>query len=66
MNKSEAIERVTAIRAIKNDDEAAHSAEDALYRDALKAISEGKCAEPVGVARVVLGTQRMKFARHCA
>ncbi len=63
MNKFEAINRVTQIRAVKNDDEAAHAAEDKLYRDALKAIAEGTCAEPAGVARIVLGTQKIKFRR---
>lgn len=66
LTKNEVIARVTAIRALKSDDEAAHAAEDSLYRDVLVAIAAGNAEEPVGVARIALGTQRIKFKRHCA
>ncbi len=66
LTKNEVIARVTAIRAMKSDDEAAHAAEDALYRDVLKAIAEGDAEEPAGVARIALSSQRIKFKRHCA
>ncbi len=66
LTKSEVIARVTAIRGLKSDDEAAHAAEDNLYRDVLTAIAGGDAEEPAGVARIALGTQRIKFKRHCA
>ena len=51
-------ERWTDIEAMAGDDEAAHSAEDALRRDALETIA--------ALAEIALDTSHIDFARWCA
>ena len=48
------------------DDEAAHSMEDALHRDVLKAIAAGECDDPAATAAAALKTLDLKFQRWCA
>lgn len=57
--------RLKEIEKLRGDHEAMHSAEDDLYRDVLRAISQGL---PQGrrMAEMALETQDMKFERWCA
>jgi septum formation topological specificity factor MinE len=58
MTAQEARKRLEAIKAMAGDDEAAHSAEDALRRDILEAIQE--------LSEIALETSLIDFARWCA
>jgi hypothetical protein len=60
-------EKVSEIRALadKGDDEAAHSEEDDLYLTVFRIIANGIADDPEALAREVLRTQMIKFARHC-
>lgn len=62
---TEARERVEMIRAIANDDEAAHGAEDQLRQDVLQAIAEGT-RHSRALAEIALTTDEIRFARWCA
>ena len=53
------------IENIKDDDEAAHSEEDALRREVLQAIADGH-PDAVKLAALALVTQDIDFARWCA
>lgn len=55
--------RVMAIVDLQKDFEAAHGAEDKLYRDLLKSISDGKCEDPKKCARLALQSKQVKFKR---
>ena len=57
---------VTKIEGLTHDDEAAHAEEDDLHVAVLKAIADGKCADPAACAREALKTTEMKFARWLA
>lgn len=57
--------RVAQIERMAMDDEAAHSAEDALHRDVLDAIANG-APDAEALAREALDTLSMSFARWCA
>ena len=57
---------VEDIAAIKHDDEMAHSLEDMLYEDVLKAIAAGECEDPQECAKIALMTAEIDFARWCA
>ena len=61
----EARKRVNDLKEMIGDAEAAHSAEDKLYRDFLEAIAAGDLAgdEAVKVAKVVLKTKKIDFPR---
>lgn len=65
MELSEVESRIEGIRAVAGDDEVAHSREDELRDDVLKAIAEGasNAAELAGAA---LSTRDIEFARWCA
>ena len=53
------------IKAIKHDDEVAHSKEDDLHREFIQAVAESD--HPLAeVAKVVLTTEEIRFARWCA
>lgn len=61
--------RVRAIRALsKSDPEAAHSNEDRLYADVLKAIAEGNLtkADAMELAQTALKTKAATFPRWTA
>lgn len=57
-------QRVDAIRAQIRDNEIAHSEEDALYHDFVRAVAE-LCPEPswAEMARSVLLTEKLDFTR---
>ena len=55
--------RVERIASLSHDPEAAHIAEDQLYRDVLKSIAEGICNDPAGCARAALKTGDLGFPR---
>ena len=66
MTEAEIEKRVANIAAMVDDDEAAHSEEDALHRDVLMAIAEGCCEDPAACARAAMKTATLDFARWCA
>jgi hypothetical protein len=57
--------RIAAIREAADDGEVAHSLEDDLWRDVLRAIAAG-AGDPRALAAAALKTTRLGFARHCA
>lgn len=59
-------QRIAKIHELQKDDEAAHSEEDDLHSDVLKAIAEETCEEPVEAARLALTTEQITFQRYCA
>jgi hypothetical protein len=58
--------RVEEIRAHATDDECAHSLEDSLYDDLMRAIATGQCTDAAGCAEIALTTKDIDFARWCA
>jgi hypothetical protein len=48
------------------DSEVAHSSEDALYVDVLKALADGSLESPQEAARICLQSQELPFDRWCA
>lgn len=58
-------DRVEGIRAHAADDEFAHSEEDALYQDVLRAIADG-APHAQEMAAVALVARTIKFDRWCA
>lgn len=66
MTTDEAAARVRAISAVADDDERAHSMEDALRRrDVLEAIAAG-AENPSSLASIALSTSEVPFSRWCA
>ena len=65
MTVDEVKARVEQIRALRWDDESAHGAEDTLREEVLVRIAEG-ADDPAGLARAVLATGEIEFARWCA
>ncbi len=65
MNISDVQDQVAAISKIHRDGEAAHCAEDKLYRDVLQAIADRDTggARPADLALAALQASRIKFAR---
>jgi hypothetical protein len=57
--------RVEAIRAMANDDEGAHAAEDRLHVDVLTALAEGARGGKL-LAAEALKTRDIDFERWCA
>jgi hypothetical protein len=66
MDVGEVREAVERIRAIANDDEAAHEAEDDLYEALLRSIAGGTCADPAACAKAALATKGIGFFRWTA
>jgi hypothetical protein len=63
----EEVEReVTRIRGMAGDDEAAHSAEDDLWENVLRAVASGETDDSAGIAAAALKTKTIDFARWCA
>ena len=58
--------RVKGIEEIKDDDEAAHSTEDGLYEDFVRYIAETGNEKQKKMAKAVLQTCEIDFARWCA
>lgn len=65
MNVEDVRARVEMIRALAYDGEAAHSDEDALREDVLRAIADG-ADDPAALAAAALITSEIRFARWCA
>jgi len=59
-------DRVARIADIASDDAKAHSNEDDLYIDVLKAIANHKGGNPARLAQEALKTQSIEFSRWCA
>lgn len=59
-------ERLEEIKTLANDSEAAHSREDGLYFDVLRAIADGETDDPAGLAAEALKTLGIDFDRWCA
>lgn len=57
---------IAKIDSCKGDDEAAHSYEDDLHMDVLRAIADGEAESPVEMAALALTTKDIDFARWCA
>lgn len=55
--------RVDYLVAIRHNDEGAHEAEDALHRDVLRAIAEGRSPDPVRAAAAALASTSVEFSR---
>jgi hypothetical protein len=67
MNMAEIKEEVARIDAMKgDDDESAHSAEDVLRENFIAYIAENGPAELAEMAREILKTRDIDFARWCA
>ncbi len=59
-------ESVKALSAvIQRDPGAAHSQEDALHLEVLKAISEDRCRQPRVCAALAASTEDIEFPRWC-
>lgn len=65
MNVDEIKKRVQKIREMSDDDESAHSAEDALYTSVLYAIANG-ADDPAELAREAIKAGDISFSRWCA
>lgn len=65
MTIEEVAERVEKIRAEADDPETAHSWEDRLHQDVLRAIKNG-AANPDLLAGAALATESIRFPRWCA
>jgi hypothetical protein len=59
-------EAIKEIHRVAQDDETAHSLEDKLRANVLKAISNGKAEDPKEMARLALTTSKIDFCRWCA
>ena len=67
MTLDEVRTRVDEIRAVASDDESAHSKEDDLYEDVLRAVMEDDCEPSASdLAATALTTKAINFARWTA
>lgn len=66
MRASDVEERLQRIRKVVWDDELAHSLEDELYLEVLRAIASGMCDDPKACAAKAIETQVFAFGRWCA
>lgn len=66
MSKDELRERINKIQENSYDDEVAHSLEDDLYRDFIESLAAGTITSPATMAKMLLETKKMDFARWCA
>ena len=66
MNVKDVLEKVQEIKMMAHDDEAAHSREDDLHQDVLRAIAEGRCDDQSACAEAALKTLDIDFSRWCA
>lgn len=57
--------RIREIKLMAGDYEVAHSKEDSLRDDVLREIARG-CPNPSELAKEVLKTSKLDFARYCA
>lgn len=63
-NVQDVRQQVDEIRVNRRDDEKAHSMEDRLHADVLRAVVRGE-PEAKEMARVALTTNRINFGRWC-
>lgn len=63
MTEDELQQRVDALRELHGDDEMAHSQEDEIWADVLRAIASGYGASPMRLAQIALTTREIKFCR---
>ena len=63
MTETEVLERVERIRALAEDEQLAHEAEDRLRCEVLHAIAFGSCDDPRACARAALTTADNEFQR---
>jgi hypothetical protein len=69
VNRGAIEDAVDAIRASSEDDEAAHGLEDGLRRDFIRSLAAGEHGASVELqqlAKLVLSTEQIRFARWCA
>jgi hypothetical protein len=66
MTIEEIRKKVQSIKDMKNDPEAAHGAEDALYQGLLESIAAGQVQNPAEAAKEALYAQNIDFPRWCA
>ena len=65
MTEPEALKRVQEINDMSYDDESAHANEDRLHQDFIEFVAKRK--DCLGkIARIVLSTKDIRFARWCA
>lgn len=62
---TDVVRRIDRISERKDDWEAAHSMEDNLYKDVLRAIANG-ASDPRALATMALVTEGIDFPRHYA
>jgi hypothetical protein len=62
MTVDQVVARVAEIQQMSDDDENAHSSEDELWEDVLRAIADG-ASQPASLAAVALRTKGISFAR---
>lgn len=65
MSALDITERLRAIRAVTHDDEVAHSLEDGLRVDVLRAIAN-HAEDPAGLAAKALESEGIAFERLCS
>lgn len=58
--------RLADIERVKDDFECAHGMQDALFRDALRAIADGETDDVASLALAVLRVDSIDFARYMA
>ena len=66
MTIDEVRKTILEINEVRRDDERAHSREDDLHTDVLRAISAGTAENPREMARLALTTEAIEFHRWCA
>ena len=66
MTIEDAKTRVQAIKDIAGDDEVAHGTEDHLYQQFIEDIANGQTEDIQEIAKIILTTEDIDFARWCA
>ena len=66
MTADEITERIKKIEQASGDDEAQHSREDKLYYDFIKFIADTELGDLGLMAKLVLTTKAINFARWCS
>lgn len=68
LTKEEALKRVELIELIKDDDEQAHTEEDALRDYFIECCSKGAYTkeEVIDISSIVLSSNKINFSRWCA
>ncbi len=66
MTISDVKELVDEVKALKDDDEAAHSTQDGMLEQVLRSIADGTCEDPHIMAQEAIKVFDIEFARWCA